>query len=344
MMTRIIHADDEQGLKQAAEGLRSGQLVAFPTETVYGLGADALNTVAVKRVFEAKGRPSDNPLIVHIAEFSQLSELVREIPPQARVLMEAFWPGPLTLVFKKSPRVPDAITAGLDTVAIRMPQNPMALRLIREARVSVAAPSANRSGRPSPTTASHVAEDLNGRIEYIIDGGPCTVGVESTVLDITVPVPMILRPGGVTREMLEAVIGPIAADTVLEVSKDQKPRSPGMKYRHYSPRAELVIVRGETGKVTEKINALVREKQEQGLKAGVLTCAENRERYNAPVVIPAGSIKEPSSLAAGLYQALRGFDETDVDIIYSEAFQEEGIGQAVMNRLKKAASGKIIDI
>lgn len=344
MTTKMIRSDDEQALKEAAEGLKNGLLVAFPTETVYGLGADALNAQAVKKIFEAKGRPSDNPLIVHIAESSQLDELVSEIPPHAKVLMERFWPGPLTLVFKKSQKVPDVITGGLDTVAVRMPKNPTALKLIRESGVSVAAPSANLSGRPSPTTAQHVGEDLSGRIDYIIDGGPCTVGVESTVLDITVPVPMILRPGGVTREMLEEVLGPIAADSVLEVQKDQKPRSPGMKYRHYSPKAEMVIIRGETEKVADKINDLTTEKQQAGFKVGILTSAENLGRYHGDTILAAGSLSEPLSLAAGLYQALRKFDETNVDIIYAEAFDEEGIGHAVMNRLKKAASGKIIDV
>ena len=343
-MTKIIQSDDAQGLLEAAESLSNGHLVAFPTETVYGLGADALNPRAVKKIFEAKGRPSDNPLIVHIAELSQLPLLVRDIPPHAKVLMETFWPGPLTLVFKKSSKVPDCITAGLDTVAVRMPENPTALQLIKQSGASVAAPSANLSGRPSPTTAQHVAEDLMGRIDYIIDGGPCTVGVESTVLDITAPVPIILRPGGITCEMLERVLGPIMSDTVLEVQKDQKPRSPGMKYRHYSPRAGLVLVEGDTEKVVERINTLTLEKQQEGRKIGILTCSENMGRFLGDVIIPAGSLHEPSTLAAGLYQALRKFDETDVDIIYSEAFCEKGIGQAIMNRLKKAAGGKIINV
>lgn len=344
MTTKIIQSDDEEGIKESAQSLKQGMLVAFPTETVYGLGADALNYEAVKRIFEAKGRPSDNPLIVHISDLSQLNALVYEVPDNARFLMDAFWPGPLTLVFKKSDKVPDSVTAGLDTVAVRMPENPIALKLIKESGVSVAAPSANLSGRPSPTTVEHVKEDLTGRVEYIIDGGPCTVGVESTVLDITTAVPIILRPGGVTREMLEEVLDSVEVDSVLEVKKDVKPRSPGMKYRHYSPKAELIIVKGEAKGVIEKINDLTVQHRIEGLKVGVLSCSENTSGYKADVVYEAGSINKPETIASGLFGALRKFDDTHVDIIYSEAFSEEGIGQAVMNRLKKAAAGKIINV
>lgn len=344
MKTLIVDAEDEQALSNAALALSQGQLVAFPTETVYGLGADALNPVAVKNIFEAKGRPSDNPLIVHIAEGSQLNGLVRDIPPLAKSLMDAFWPGPLTLVFKRSHKVPDVITAGLDTVAVRMPDNPVALELIKRSGVPVAAPSANLSGRPSPTCARHVAEDLMGRIAYIIDGGSCSVGVESTVLDITAEVPVILRPGGITREMLEKVAGKVEADPVLEVKGDVKPRSPGMKYRHYSPKAEMILVKGDNEKVINTINTLTKERWNEGLLVGVLSCSENARRYSADVVVPAGSMEHPEEVAAGLYRTLRKFDETKVGIIYSETFQEHGIGQAVMNRLKKASSGKIIEV
>ncbi len=344
MKTQIVDAGDDRALIDAALALSQGQLVAFPTETVYGLGADALNPVAVKNIFEAKGRPSDNPLIVHIADISQLNGLVKEVPPLAKSLMDAFWPGPLTLVFKRSLKIPDIITAGLDTVAIRMPKNPIALKLIERSGVPVAAPSANLSGRPSPTCAEHVAEDLSGRIAYIIDGGSCTVGVESTVLDITSEIPVILRPGGVTQEMLEKVVGKVEADPVLEVKGDVKPRSPGMKYRHYSPMAEMILVKGDNEKVIDKINTLTKERRNEGLLVGVLTCSENAHRYNADVVIPAGSLDHLEEVAAGLYHTLRKFDETKVGIIYSETFREHEIGQAVMNRLKKASSGKIIEV
>lgn len=344
METRIIQADDEKGLKLAADALKKGKLVAFPTETVYGLGANALDSEAVKKIYEAKGRPSDNPLIVHIAKLEQLNGLVSDVPGSSKALMVAFWPGPLTLVFKKSNLVPDIISAGLDTVAVRMPQNPTALKLIEASGVPVAAPSANISGRPSPTNAQHVADDMNGRIEYIIDGGACTVGVESTVLDITSPVPVILRPGGITREMLEKILGRVETDPVLEVKGDQKPRSPGMKYRHYSPRAEMVLVRGPSEHVVEKINSLAENASKEGKVVGVLSCSENTPRYKADAVISLGSLNNLGDVAARLYETLRKFDETNVDIIYSETFSEEGIGQAIMNRLKKAASGKIIEV
>ena len=343
MNTIIVNGAEDEAFSDAARALREGKLVAFPTETVYGLGANALNPDAVKGIYEAKGRPSDNPLIVHIAEVSKLNELILEIPDTAVTLIEAFWPGPLTLVFKRSGRVPDIITAGLDTVAVRMPDSIIAQKLIREAGVPVAAPSANLSGRPSPTTYKHVMEDLSGRIEYIIDGGPCQVGVESTVLDVTTKIPIILRPGGITLEMLEKVLEKVDTDSVLEVRGDLKPRSPGMKYRHYSPKAEMILISGETDSVVEKINQLIKDSNEKGLNVGVLTSFENAHQYNADVVVKAGSVKNPNQIATGLYDSLRTFDEKNVDIIYSETFEEKGIGRAIMNRLRKASSGKIIE-
>ncbi len=343
MNTIIVNGAEDEAFSDAARALREGKLVAFPTETVYGLGANALNPDAVKGIYEAKGRPSDNPLIVHIAEVSKLNELILEIPDTAVTLIEAFWPGPLTLVFKRSGRVPDIITAGLDTVAVRMPDSIIAQKLIREAGVPVAAPSANLSGRPSPTTYKHVIEDLSGRIEYIIDGGPCQVGVESTVLDVTTKIPIILRPGGITLEMLEKVLEKVDTDSVLEVRGDLKPRSPGMKYRHYSPKAEMILISGETDSVVEKINQLIKDSNEKGLNVGVLTSFENAHQYNADVVVKAGSVKNPNQIATGLYDSLRTFDEKNVDIIYSETFEEKGIGRAIMNRLRKASSGKIIE-
>lgn len=344
METILINASDEDGIKTAAMALKNGKLVAFPTETVYGLGANALMPDAVKRIFEAKGRPSDNPLIVHISDITQLRDLVSDIPDIATRLMNAFWPGPLTLIFKKSARVPDVITAGLDTVAVRMPQNPVALKLISQSGVPVAAPSANLSGRPSPTSAHHVAEDLSGRVEYIIDGGSCSVGLESTVLDITGSVPVILRPGGVTAEMLKKVLGLRGVVTASEVKGEEKPRSPGMKYRHYSPKAEVILVSGDNSRVVDTINSLSSEQKNEGRIVGVLCSSENASLYKADVVIPVGSKDNPENIAAGLFEALRKFDDTKVDIIYSETFTEQGIGKAVMNRLKKAASGKIIEV
>lgn len=342
MKTIIIHDTEDDLFNTAAQALKAGELVAFPTETVYGLGANALDPNAVKKIYKAKGRPSDNPLIVHIAKVSQLDALVLEVPCKAKALINSFWPGPLTLVFKKSDLVPSIITAGLDTVAIRMPNNPIALKLIETAGIPIAAPSANISGSPSPTECAHVANDLNGRIEYIIDGGSCDVGVESTVLDITTEIPVILRPGGTTLEMLEKVVGKVETDTVLEVKGDTKPKSPGMKYRHYSPKADLILVYGEQDRVVTKINELADENKKNGLKTGVLASLENNEKYLADVVIVAGSIRNLEKIASGLYDSLRRFDETNVDIIYSEAFTEKEIGRAIMNRLKKASGGNEI--
>lgn len=344
MQTIVINGSDDERFYSVAKALRDGKLVAFPTETVYGLGANALNPQAVKRIYEAKGRPSDNPLIVHIAKVSQLESLVREVPAKAEELMKAFWPGPLTLVLKKSEYVPDIITAGLDTVAVRMPNNPIAIRLIEMAEVPVAAPSANLSGRPSPTTHQHVVEDLEGRIEYIINGGPCRIGVESTVLDITSGIPVILRPGGVTKEMLEKVIGKVETDSVLMPEEGIKPRSPGMKYRHYSPKAEMIMVDGKSEKVIKKINDLTSENNAKGIKTGVLSCFENKGRYLADVVVSVGSVNCLDEVASGLYDALRKFDEEKVDVIYSETFTETGMGRAIMNRLRKASSGRIMGI
>ncbi|UOY91228.1 L-threonylcarbamoyladenylate synthase [Ectobacillus sp. JY-23] len=324
-------------IHEAAMLLRDGEAIAFPTETVYGLGADATSDAAVTKIFEAKGRPSDNPLIVHIASQSQLEKLVSDVPPIARVLMEHFWPGPLTLIFPKRDGVSTKVTAGLDTVAVRMPDHDIALALIAAADVPVAAPSANRSGRPSPTLASHVKEDLEGKIAGIVDGGATGVGVESTVLDCTGNVPVILRPGGVTKEQLEEVIGAVMVDPGLE-SNVEKPKSPGMKYTHYAPKAPLVIADGSTSFV----QALIDEARQEGLKVGVLTTAEQKGSYKADQIIICGKREDLSTVAAGLYEALRGFDSTDVDVIYSEAFPKIGIGIAVMNRLVKAAGHQVI--
>lgn len=343
MKTIIINGAESELFDAAAKALKKGRLVAFPTETVYGLGANALDPKAVEKIYEVKGRPSDNPLIVHISEITQIDDLVLEVPDKANALIKEFWPGPLTLVFKKSNLVPRIITAGLDTVAIRMPDNPIALKLIERAKVPVAAPSANLSGRPSPTTYSHVKQDLDGRIEYIIDGGPCTVGVESTVLDVTSDIPIILRPGGVTLEMLENIVGKVETDPALEVKGDIKPRSPGMKYRHYSPKADMILISGESNKVISKINDLVNESQKKGLRVGVLASLINADKYNADVVVVSGSAQSLEQVASGLYDSLRKLDDENVDIIYSETFIEKGIGSAIMNRLKKASSGKIIE-
>ncbi|MFB6727554.1 L-threonylcarbamoyladenylate synthase [Bacillus mobilis] len=324
-------------LQEAAKLLRENEAIAFPTETVYGLGANAMNDEAIAKIFEAKGRPSDNPLIVHIGTKSQLDGIVKEIPPVAEKLMEHFWPGPLTIILPRKEGISEKVTAGLNTVGVRMPDHPVALALIEEANVPVAAPSANRSGRPSPTLASHVYEDLNEKIAGIVDGGATGVGVESTVIDCTSEVPTILRPGGITKEQLEAVIGTVSLDPALKDEKE-KPKSPGMKYTHYAPKAPLSIVEGSR----EFIQRLVDEKKEEGFKVGVLTTEEYQHVYNADVVLSCGVRSDLASVATKLYDVLRTFDASEVDVIFSESFPNEGIGNAIMNRLTKAAGHQII--
>jgi len=325
-------------ITQAVDFLQKNEVVAFPTETVYGLGANATSDEAVNKIFEAKGRPSDNPLIVHIANKEQLYDLTVDIPEVVDKLIQEFWPGPLTLVLKKKGEyISTKVTAGLDTVAIRMPDHPIALELLRISKLPLAAPSANLSGKPSPTTADHVFHDLNGRISGIIDGGPTGVGVESTVLDCTEDIPVILRPGGITREQLESVCGQVEMDKAL-VETELAPKSPGMKYTHYAPKAPLMIVDGSP----DFIQGLVIGKQAQGLKVGVLTTTEREKRYVANSVIACGSRVDLASVATHLYEGLRAFDEHEVDIIFSESFPNEGLGQAIMNRLLKAAGQRLI--
>lgn len=349
MKTKIIKIDIDapdwdRPLDYAADVIKKGGLVAFPTETVYGLGANALDEKAVAGIFAAKGRPSDNPLIVHIADQRELESLTASIPSCASSLIYAFWPGPLTLVMPKADIVPEIITAGLDTVAIRMPSHPVALALIKKAGVPVAAPSANTSGRPSPTLASHVIEDLSGRVDVILDGGKVEVGLESTVLDITGAVPMILRPGGVTYEQLGEHLDRVGFDPSLLPGGrlNAPPKAPGMKYRHYAPKAKVLIVQGSFDRVVEKINGLVRQSEENGVKTGILATDESRDFYKAGRVISMGSRKSPATIAANLFESLRSFDGTDTRLIIAEAVDGDGIGMAVMNRLDKAAGHAII--
>ncbi|MCA1055098.1 threonylcarbamoyl-AMP synthase [Rossellomorea aquimaris] len=322
----------------AARFLQENEVVAFPTETVYGLGANAKSDEAVDKIFKAKGRPSDNPLIVHISNKQQLSELVNDVPEAAEKLISAYWPGPLTLIFhKKEGVLSEKVTAGLESVAIRMPDHPVALAIIEEAGLPIAAPSANRSGKPSPTAAQHVVDDLEGRIVGVVDGGETGVGVESTVVDCTGEVPVILRPGGVTREQLHEVVGQVAVDPSLKEGKGA-PKSPGMKYTHYAPDAPVYLVDG----TREDVQKLVDEKRAEGLKAGVLTTDEFVEEYRADVVLSVGRRDDLNTVAHGLYNALRTFNNSDVDIIFAEMFPEEGVGLAIMNRLQKAAGYRVI--
>lgn len=324
-------------IKEAALWIREGEVVAFPTETVYGLGGNALLYEAIEKIYQAKGRPSDNPLIVHIASREQLHDFVSEIPPLAEKLMDAFWPGPLTLVLPTNGSLPENVTAGLQTVAVRMPEHPVALALIEASGVPVAAPSANLSGKPSPTTADHVAKDLTGRIKAIVDGGKTGVGVESTVVDCTGTIPMILRPGGVTKEELEAVVSNVLTDPALS-GENLAPRSPGVKYTHYAPKAPLILVEASVAQIQQ----LIEEKKREGKRVGVLTTEEQLKNYEADLVVACGSREKLATVASELYSALRRFDEEELDILFAETFKKEGLGIAIMNRLEKASGGQLI--
>lgn len=337
---------DADVMEQAGKLIAEGELVAFPTETVYGLGGDALDPDASRKIYAAKGRPSDNPLIVHIAEFDDMKRVAREVPEQAKKLADAFWPGPLTMIVWKSDAVPEATTGGMQTVAVRMPNHPVALELIRRSGCLIAAPSANTSGRPSPTEAGHVAEDLSGKIAMILDGGPVGIGIESTIIDLTEEKPMILRPGYITPEMLsevlqeEVVIDPgiIAADDT------RKPKAPGMKYKHYAPKAEMIIVDGTQDAVIDKINELTAVKRAEGKTVAVIATDETKERYDAQIILSMGRRSDEDAIAQHLYKILRECDELDVGEIYSECFQTPRIGQAIMNRLLKAAGHTVIHV
>lgn len=349
MQTKLIKIDaddpNKEDMREAAEIIRSGGLVAFPTETVYGLGANALDPEASKRIYAAKGRPSDNPLIVHICRFEELLSIAKEVPPQAKKLADAFWPGPLTMIVWKNEKVPYETTGGMDTVAIRMPNHPVALALIDESGCMIAAPSANTSGKPSPTEAGHVALDLDGKIPMILDGGPVGIGIESTIIDLTEKVPMILRPGYITKEMLSEVIGEVKDDPgFASADPNVHPKAPGMKYRHYAPKANLTIVSGEAGAVIERINALTQEHQQKGEKVGIICTDESRSQYVGDVIKSTGSRQDEDSIAQHLYAILRDFDDMDVDVIFSESFATPRIGHAIMNRLLKAAGHQVIEV
>ena len=346
-METIIRKIDKNQINQdvieeAGNVLKQGGLVAFPTETVYGLGADALKEEAAKKTYAAKGRPSDNPLIVHIADYEDLKKVAVNIPPETDALAAHFWPGPLTMIFEKSESVPYGTTGGLDTVAVRMPSDPIAAALIRAAGGFVSAPSANTSGRPSPTTAEHVRVDLEGKIDMILDGGAVDIGLESTILDMTVEPPMILRPGAITADMFEEVIGPVSVDeTLVNSESKQAPKAPGMKYRHYAPKADLTIIEGPLEKVVKEINKRAKEKSEAGYKVGVIGTEETVADYKSGDVKCIGTRADESTIAANLFRILREFDDDQVDYIYSESFDTAGIGSAIMNRLLKAAGHHI---
>ncbi len=338
-----LTSQQEEALQHAGEVLKKGGLVAFPTETVYGLGGDALNKESSQKIYAAKGRPSDNPLIVHIAKLEAMEAIVAEVTPQARKVAEAFWPGPLTMILPKGENVPYETTGGLNTVAIRMPSHPIAKKLIDYAGGYVAAPSANLSGKPSPTLAKYVIEDMDGRIDMIIDGGEVGIGLESTIIDLTVDPPQILRPGYITEKMLAEVLGQVDIDkTILSNDSGLAPKAPGMKYRHYAPAGELTIVSGRMQQVIEYINTQTVQAKNAGKKVGVISSDEAYVSYTADVVKNIGSRQDEEAIARNLYRILREFDDEKVEIIFSEGFESNGMGQAIMNRLLKAAGHKMI--
>lgn len=349
MDTKVVRIDeqhiDDALIMKAGGIIKAGGLVAFPTETVYGLGGDALNPASSKKIYEAKGRPSDNPLIVHIANMDALPAIVRNVPETAKKLASTFWPGPLTMIMEKAETVPKETTGGLDTVAVRMPSHPVALAFIEAAGGYVAAPSANRSGRPSPTLAGYVVEDLDGRIEMILDGGDVELGLESTIVDLTVEPPMILRPGFVTREDLAGALGQVQQDAALfSDDSGQAPKAPGMKYRHYAPEGELTIVRGAAAAVTNYVNRGLMEGRKNNKKTGVIATDETVGCYSADVPRSVGKRMDVNAVAKRLYRILREFDDEGVELIYSESFDGAGVSQAVMNRLLKAAGHRVIDV
>lgn len=344
MKTQIFHITDpaaqREEIEAAAEIIRRGGLLGIPTETVYGLGANGLNTEAVTHIFEAKGRPQDNPLILHIPDVSWLTRYCRNIPPAAYRLAERFWPGPLTMILQRRSNVPNVTTGGLDTVGIRCPNHPVTLAIIEAAQVPVAAPSGNLSGRPSPTCARHMEEDMDGRIDGIVDGGPCGVGVESTIIDLTCPVPRLLRPGGLPLESLREVLGEVAVDraVVAPLSAGERPKAPGMKYRHYAPKAPVTVVTGDSRRTARYI------RRNLGEHTGVIAFSEYVEDFPGCIVHDMGSVQDKGEQARRVFDALRTFDDTDVTAIFAQCPSEDGLGLAIANRLKKAAGFQVVDL
>lgn len=349
MNTKIVKIDPAhprmEDIREAGRIIREGGLVAFPTETVYGLGGNALDVTASQRIYAAKGRPSDNPLIVHIADMASLLPLVTEIPEAARKLASACWPGPLTMIFHKSSIVPLETTGGLDSVAVRFPSHPIACALIREGGGYVAAPSANTSGRPSPTMAEHVIEDLKGKIEMIVDGGSVGIGLESTIVDFTEKIPTILRPGYINEQMLRDILGEVRMDKGLIAENSRiHPKAPGMKYRHYAPKGSLLIVEGQADRVAAKIEEMAREKTAAGYTVGIIGTDESVGRYSSGIIKSIGTRSDEESIGRHLYSVLREFDDCGAAYIFSESFDTPKMGQAIMNRLLKAAGHQVIKV
>lgn len=350
MNTEIFKIESDKDLVQqiakAGEMIREGKLVAFPTETVYGLGGNALDKQAAERIYKAKGRPSDNPLIVHIADLESLDRITKRVSKEARALAQAFWPGPLTMIFEKNDQIPYSTSGGLETVGVRMPSHQVALQLIRLGGGYIAAPSANVSGRPSPTCAAHVIEDLSGKIDGIIDDGvDSAIGLESTIVDMTESIPVILRPGFITPSMIREVIGEVEVDKgLLSQDHHEKPKAPGMKYKHYAPQGELYLVRGDRQEVARYIDQQVSERIKLGKRVGVIATDETLKWYHHGITKSIGNWSQEETIARHLYGILRSFDELKVDEIYSEAFDTPKFGQAIMNRLTKAAGQRIKDV
>ncbi len=349
MKTEIIKIDENNinntKISKAADIIKNGGLVAFPTETVYGLGANALDTEAIKKIFKAKGRPGDNPLIVHICNINQINILVKEVSDKAKQLMKKYWPGPLTIIFDKSEKVPDSITGGLSTVAVRMPNHKIALELIKQSDLPIAAPSANTSGKPSPTDFFHVKEDLSGKIDLIINGGRTGIGVESTVLDVSGNVPTILRPGGITKENLLSIFSEVRFDpAIVEKDKNLVPKSPGQKYKHYSPKAEVKIVKGNREDIVDRINELCNKYMKENVKIGIMATEQTKDKYGDKTIIVVGDRNVPQTIATNLFKTLRDFDKLGVRVIIAEGIEEKGIGRAIMNRMYKASGGNLEEV
>ena len=346
-METVIKKIDENNIdidiiKEMADKIRNGETVIFPTETVYGLGANAMDENATKKIYEAKGRPSDNPLIVHIADVEEVDKIALEVGEKARKAMDEFWPGPLTIILKKKEIVPNVTSGGLSTVAIRMPSNKIANALIRESKTQIAAPSANISGRPSPTKAEHVVKEMSGRVSGIIMGGDCDFGLESTVVDFSEDKPMILRPGSITKEMLEEVLGDVSIDPSLSKKEDNiKAKAPGMKYKHYSPNAQVYIVKGEENNVIVKMNELSKKNHAENKKTGIMCMSKDVDKFECDYIVDLG--KDYDEVASNLFDALIKMDEAKMDIVYSVYFESCGVGQAIMNRLLKSAGYRIIN-
>lgn len=349
MNTKVILLDedqiDEDKILIAGKVIREGGLVAFPTETVYGLGANALDPSAVRKIFEAKGRPQDNPLIIHVSDFN-INPYVKHIPEVAAKFMERFWPGPLTLIFNKTEVIPEVTSGGLSTIGIRMPSNVIARELIKASKVPIAAPSANISGRPSPTEVNRCIEDLKGKVDIILGGGSCEVGLESTIVDCTVIPPCILRPGGITLEMLKEIEPSIYMDPAImkKPKADLKPKAPGMKYRHYAPNAPMKIIQGDIEKTIAKINEIVQNNIGEKIRIGILATDETKDKYVEGIIISLGSRNDVNSIGKNLFEALRSLDDQKVDLILAEAFEEDEIGTAIMNRMRKSAGFDIINV